>query len=399
MLERGCFVNIATQELRKAHQIIESLEDATYAEDFQVQYDDFDALASSLARVGSLPETVTSPREIDSLSQALARIAVGEDKRKVVITGNCSERIVDPEGARVPTQRALQELHAVASVTSPGNILHIRRDRGQNTKPRSSEYETVNEMRVPSYMGDAINSPDISQRLPDPSRLTAAAMQALALERNMSDKTGRHVPAAHEALNLYYEMPFIRKDSKGREYLVSADLPWIGVRTNQVDSRHVDLLSRIENSVGVKIDAASSFDHLASLSERLNPTRKLGKIAWMLRIGLDDLASMEGIVGSLAEIEERPILMYDIHGSTIKRKDGAKIRAVEDIKAEIEQLFEITRQQGVELTGVHLETTMEDRLECVDTREETPSHEGGIDPQLNRNQTRRVLRHFFGLFR
>ena len=248
-------------------------------------------------------------------------------------------------------------------------------------------------------MGDAINSPDISQRLPDPSRLTAAAMQALALERNMSDKTGRHVPAAHEALNLYYEMPFIRKDSEGREYLVSADLLWIGVRTNQVDSRHVDLLSRIENSVGVKIDATSSFEHLASLSERLNPTRKLDKIAWMLRIGLDDLVSMDRIVGSLAEIEECPILMYDIHDSAIKRKDGAKIRAFEDIKAEIEQLFEITRQQGAELTGVHLETTMEDRLECVDTREETPLHEGGIGPQLNRNQTRRVLHHFSRLFR
>jgi hypothetical protein len=128
MLERRCFVNIATQELRKAHQIIESLEGATHAEDFQVQYDDFDALASSLARVGSLAETVTSPREIGSLSQTLARIAVGEDRRKVVITGNCSERIVDPEGARFPTQRALQELHAVASVTSPEDILHIRRD-------------------------------------------------------------------------------------------------------------------------------------------------------------------------------------------------------------------------------------------------------------------------------
>lgn len=394
MHERRRIVKTTTQELGRAHHIIESLDGATYAQDFQVRYGDTEALANSLSDIVSMPESVTTPMEIHKLACAMAQIATGENGRSIVITGNCSERVIDPVSAELPTQRALQELDVVAGSVPQGSILYIRRDRGQNTKPRSSEFETVDGISIPSYMGDAINSPETGLRTPDPVRLTKAALQAIVLERNLSMALGQHTPAAHEALNLYYEMPFVHQDSSGREYLLSADLPWIGVRTNGADSRHVDLLSRVENSVGVKLDANSSHDHLAQLSERLNPERKLGKIAWMLRVGLDNTRAMSEVIGSLADIEEAPIIMYDIHGSTIKREDGTKIRAVDDIMAEIEQLYDVCEQSGTRLRGVHLETTMEDRFECVASRDESPAHEGGIDPQLNARQTRQVLRHF-----
>ena len=385
-------MTVVTQGIERARHIINKLEDATYARDFQVAYEDVDLLEGELGTIVDTIEPVTTPRQIDHLSQAMAQIAAGDGLRHVIITGNCSERIVDPASAIVPSQEALTELGLVRG-SELSSVLHIRRDRGQNTKPRSEEFEYVDGEQVTSYMGDAINAPDSTLRSPDPRRLTLAAQQAMMLERRTSRLSGAHIPSAHEALSLHYENAFLQDTNEGR-YLLSADMPWIGVRTNGVDSRHVELLSAVENPVGVKIGSDSTFDHLRDLTGALNPARRLGKLAWMLRIGLNNEDAMHRIVGSLVEIEESPIILYDIHGSTVKRGDGVKIRAVEAIKAEIEQLYEVCGQEGAQLRGLHLETTVKNRLECVATVNDTPTHEGGIDPQLNSDQTREVLNHF-----
>lgn len=243
-------------------------------------------------------------------------------------------------------------------------------------------------------MGDAINSIDENDREPSPHRLVDASLQALRLENNLTEHYGTHVFAAHEALNLYFEQAWIREADDGRRVLLSADLPWIGVRTNGARSMQVDLLAGVENSIGVKIGSSTTPEHMTQLQEKLNPTRKIGKLAWMLRVGLDHPDILRQVVASLVASEQAPVILYDIHGSTVKREDGAKIRSVERIQQEIEQLYDICESEGAKLHGLHLETTVKNRVECVDLPHQTPLHEGGIDPQLNKEQLLRVVDGF-----
>jgi len=386
-------MSIELAKRSKAEEIVASLRDANYKDDFQPTYSDEQDLIDSIGHIEKNVDPVTTPDNIKKLSRALANIATGNDARLLLITGNCSERITDPHHAVAATQESLSGLELIDDSDLGNNVLHVRRDRGQNTKPRSASHEQIEGKLVSSYMGDAINSPNPHDRSPDPSRLINGAQQAAALERNLILHRGEHVPAAHEALSLHYENAFVHRNHDG-SFLLSADLPWIGVRTNQLHSRHVDLMSTIENPVGVKIDASSDHEHIEGLSKKLNPTRRLGKIAWMLRVGLDHPDAIKSILSSIVDIDQAPIIMYDIHGSTVKRPDGAKIRAVSRILEEIEQLHDICQQTGTKLHGLHLETTSKDRIECVDTLKETPLHEGGIDPQLNPAQTLKIVNQF-----
>jgi len=378
----------------RAHQIIAGLRDTTYAHDYQVTYGDEHALAESIATILDTVDGVTTPDHIRNLSNKLARIASGADETPIVITGNCSELVVDPLSAAAPTRDCVSSLSLIDSSLLGGDVLHIHRGRGQNTKPRSSAHETVDGVVVQSYMGDSINSPDHTARQADPQKLVDAAMQALVLERNLTATLGNHIPAAHEALNLYYEHAFISEGEDGKRYLLSADLPWVGVRTNSPDSLQVELLSGIENPVGVKVGKETTRKHLEDLSGLLNPSRQLGKIAWMLRVGLEHRDDLNRIVKDIVDIEESPIILYDIHGSTIHRADGVKIRATERISAEIEQLYAVCAHHHTPLNGLHLETTAKDRRECVETIHQTPTHEGCVDPQLNRHQTEMIVNGF-----
>ncbi len=386
-------MTIGTKHASRAEQIISGIEGATYAADFQVSYPDRDSLVESLTQIAEIPEGVATPESICELSDQLGRIAIGEDARAILITGNCSEAIVDPADGHIPAQAAIAEIDLVAKNATSQGVLHIRRDRGQNTKPRSESHETHAGTRVQSYMGDAINSHRLDERAPDPRRLVRAALQAVQLENTLSEHYGRHIPAAHEALNLYYEQAWLR-EIDGKRVLLSADLPWIGVRTNGTQSMQVDLLAGIENPIGVKVGPSTQPEHIRELQEKLNPARRIGKIVWMLRAGLDHPDVSRQTVESLLSAEEAPIVMYDIHGSTIKRADGMKIRSVERILQEIEQLYEICKSMGTKLHGLHLETTGKNRIECVDAPHETPKHEGGIDPQLNVHQLSSVMSRF-----
>ena len=59
-------------------------------------------------------------------------------------------------------------------------IVKIGRMAGQFAKPRSSDFETINGVEVPSYRGDIINGMPTDQRVPDPQRMLQAYTQAAA---------------------------------------------------------------------------------------------------------------------------------------------------------------------------------------------------------------------------
>jgi len=326
---------------------------------------------------------VTTPAQIDQLQADLSAVVLGEVERPVILDGRCAE----PVDARQPVSSLVRDAERSRSITLSAvpDAIVIQRNRGQNTKPRSRATETVNGLEVTSYLGDAVNGQHPSQREPQPSRMVSAALQARDLEAGLSAAVGGHVPAAHEALLLPYERPFLANG-----YLLSADLPWIGKRTNALDGEHVKLLAGVQNPVGVKIGPDSDPTHIAGLDQRLNPDGVPGKLVMMLRVGLGN-AALRPIVHSIARHAPQAMLMYDIHGVT-KSISGNKIRAVEDITAEVAELAAVCGEAGLKLHGLHLETIMDDsRLECVDRADQTPTHPGGVDPQLNPEQKQRVL--------
>lgn len=366
---------------------------ASYADNYQPVYLDPDYLVEAVHELHTT-EAVTQPSYVDELQAELTAIALGKSDRPIVITGNCSERIMPVD---TPIERLIEGTIIGLQTVEESELahaLHIRRERGQNTKPRSEENEVLADKNiVMSYMGDAINDPDPTKREPDPARLVAAGIQARDIEQALTQTVGRHVPAAHEALNLLYERSFMRTDPKsGKTYLLSADLPWIGVRTNHPDSDHVELLSQVANPVGVKLDHTTTAAHIEELNSRLNPDNIPGKLVLMPRVGLNQIQTLPALLEAIKVHAPGSLILFDIHGSTKKLPGGKKTRVVSEITREIELLSRASVAKGLKLHGVHLETTHDTgRLECVNEPDEEPRHPGGIDPQLNPNQTRQVL--------
>jgi 3-deoxy-7-phosphoheptulonate synthase len=367
-------------------------QDALYKRSYQPPYQDAAALSLAMHELRSTTP-VTTPEQINEVQSMLSALALGEADGPLIITGRCAE----PVDVRVPISTLVESgvtgYELVKSVMPAASVM--QRSRGQNTKPRSSFIEKRPNGPVISYMGDAVNSTDLDRRLPDASRMVAAALQARDLENGLTAKIGRRVPAAHEALLLPYEFGFMRSEA-GREYLLSADLPWIGERTRSLDGDHVSALRAIENPIGVKIGPKATAEDIAGLQRRLNPHNRPGKLTLMLRVGLGN-AALTPLLRGIKEHAPNAVTMYDIHGVTKTAKDGTKIRAVEDIVQEVGELSAACGQMGLKLHGLHLETTTEDRLECVQTVTDRPKHPGGVDPQLNIKQTEQVLartKHF-----
>lgn len=360
-----------------------------YTEYFQPTYADRQALAHAMQEL-TVTQGVTTPEDIDRLQSQLTAVANGDVQHPIIILGRCAE----PVDIHQPIQELVDSAvmsHDIALSALPQAIV-IQRNRGQNTKPRSSEFETLpSGEKILSYMGDAVNDIDPNNRAADPSRMVAAAVQARDLETGLSAHLGEHIPAAHEALLLPYELPFVREVG-GDKYLLSADLPWIGVRTNQADGPHIELLSGIANPVGVKIGPNSTEEHIASLKARLNPEGIPGRMVLMIRAGYEQ-AALRGIVRATAHHAPESILLYDVHGVTKSHADGTKVRAVSDIQQQIHDLAVACEDEGLRLHGTHLETTTDNnRLECVDDPSQCPTHPGGVDPQLNPRQTTEVLK-------
>jgi 3-deoxy-7-phosphoheptulonate synthase len=378
-------------------QVVEGLPKGSYADSYQPAYPDQRALLSAVAELEHTTP-VTTPEHILGLRDRLRGIARGEDDSVIVMDGRCAEpvRMVDDGSAGIEAlaEEAVTTLGAIAA-SGLARVLHVRRCCGQCCKPRSNEFEQRPDgSQVASFMGDMINGLDINDRTPDPTRLVSTALQARDVMAAMSRMVGGHVYAGHEALSLAYEQSFILRDPlTGRKALTSADLPWIGVRTNRTDkdNPHIDMLAEVENAVGVKVGPDSDAQHIAELAARLNPAGEDGKLVYMIRVG-DDRAAMQRILAGIKMTKGKPVIMFDIHGSTVKKSDGSKVRSVDVTIEHIRQLAEECALAGLKLHGVHIETMGDNsRKECVDTLDQDPTHKGDVDPQFNPQQTKDIL--------
>ncbi len=113
----------------------------------------------------------------------------------------------------------------------------------------------------------------------------------------------------------------------------------------------------------------------------------------MIRVGAD-VSAMKHVLAGIKESAPESIILFDIHGSTVKGEDGIKVRSVETTVKHVKLLAGECAEQGLQLHGLHVETTGDStRRECVEKAEQRPdpSMKPDVDPLFNPEQFQSIL--------
>ncbi|ECL1830860.1 TPA: 3-deoxy-7-phosphoheptulonate synthase class II [Campylobacter jejuni] len=385
-------------------------------------YPDQEEMNRVLARLEKLPPLVFAG-EVRNLQKSLARVCKKE--AFLLQGGDCAESFENFGAVNIRDMfKILLQMAIVLTFAGGCPVVKIGRIAGQFAKPRSSDFEELNGISLPSYRGDIINGFEFSEqaRIPDPHRMLEAyyqsattlnllrgfakggladlhevhrwnlgflkkselhkqytdisekISQALAFMEACGINTGNtpslrevSVYTSHEALLLPYEEALTRVDSlSGEIYDCSAHMLWIGERTRALDEAHVHFLRGVKNPLGVKIGPSASADDIIALANVLNPNNEEGRLNIIIRMGADK------IINNLPKIfsklkSEGLNLVYSIdpmHGNTVKA-GNFKTREFDKIMQEVRSFFEIAISEGVYPGGVHLEMTGKDVTECT----------------------------------
>jgi 3-deoxy-7-phosphoheptulonate synthase len=358
--------------------------------------------------------------DIIHLRAALARVASCDGF--LLQGGDCAESFAEFGADKVRvTYNLLLHMGAILAAAGAGEVVHLARIAGQFAKPRSSMTETVGDVTLPSYRGDAVNGPAFTaaDRIPDPRRLLDAHRQAqVTIEllqayaaASYADLPEIHAsvglkqpprPVAmftsHEALLLNYEQALTRFDKASESWwATSGHMLWIGDRTRQPDGAHVEFARGVANPVGIKCGPGLEADELLRLIERLDPDNRPGRLVLIGRFGAAKIgAHLPALMRATRSAGRHVVWSSDpMHGNT--RSVGAvKTRLVRDIVAELTTFFDIARAEAVHPGGVHLEMTGSDVTECLggganvaeeDLQRRYLTH---CDPRLNRDQALNV---------
>ena len=385
-------------------------------------YPDQEEMNRVLARLEKLPPLVFAG-EVRNLQKSLARVCKKE--AFLLQGGDCAESFENFGAVNIRDMfKILLQMAIVLTFAGGCPVIKIGRIAGQFAKPRSSDFEELDGISLPSYRDDIINGFEFSEqaRIPDPHRMLEAYYQSaitLNLLRgfakggladlhevhrwnlgflkkselhkqytDISEKISQalafmeacgintsntpslrevSVYTSHEALLLPYEEALTRVDSlSGEIYDCSAHMLWIGERTRALDEAHVHFLSGVKNPLGVKIGPSASADDIIALANVLNPNNEEGRLNIIIRMGADK------IINNLPKIfsklkSEGLNLVYSIdpmHGNTVKA-GNFKTREFDKIMQEVRSFFEIAISEGVYPGGVHLEMTGKDVTECT----------------------------------
>jgi 3-deoxy-7-phosphoheptulonate synthase len=201
--------------------------------------------------------------------------------------------------------------------------------------------------------------------------------------------------ASHEGLHLLYEQAQTRYIARqNRWYNLSTHMPWIGMRTAQVEGSHVEYFRGIANPIGIKIGAAMSAQWLQELVTALNPQNQPGRLTLIHRYGAKDIEkSLPAAIEAVQRTGHTVLWCCDpMHGNTETSTGGFKTRRFENILKELDLAFRIHAEHGSYLGGAHIELTGEDVTECTGgARGLTDSdlqraYRSQVDPRLNYEQ-------------
>jgi len=208
---------------------------------------------------------------------------------------------------------------------------------------------------------------------------------------------------SHELLVLDYEAALTRQVPRREGWFnLSTHLPWIGMRTNAIDGAHVEFCRGIENPVGVKVGPDTTPASLLATIRALSPDNEPGRVVLVTRFGAHAIGrGLPPLLRAVCDAGLAVVWICDpMHGNTeaVVPTTGAwagksvKTRKFAHILAEVEQAFEIHRNEGTVLAGAHIELTGEDVTECTGgargilDEDLSRAYRSQVDPRLNYEQ-------------
>jgi 3-deoxy-7-phosphoheptulonate synthase len=414
----------------------------------QPTYSNPQTLEAAVGELSRLPPLVVS-WEVEALRERLAAAQRGE--QFLLQAGDCAESFSECESDRIAKQlKVILQLSLVLLHGLKRPVIRVGRMAGQYAKPRSADTETRDDVTLPCYRGDTVNRPEFTPeaREPDPrllikgyarSALTLNFVRALIdggfadlhhpeywdlgflrhsplkdayeqIVNSIRDSleffesvSGRPVNEArivdfyvsHEGLHLQYEQAQTRFIPRSqRWYNLSTHMPWIGMRTAQLDGAHVEYFRGISNPIGVKVGAAMDDAWIQGLVTTLNPHNQPGRLTLIHRFGAKEIEkSLPRLIRAVRETGHAVLWVCDpMHGNTETTVGGVKTRRLENIQKELELAFQIHATSGSQLGGVHLEMTGEDVTECtggargLSDTDLARAYRSQVDPRLNYEQ-------------
>ena len=389
----------------------------------QPQWPDVAARDRALAQISAFPPLVFAG-EARSLQASLAQVAAGN--AFLLQAGDCAESFEEFSANNIREKlRVILQMAVVLTYSMGVPVVKVGRMAGQFAKPRSSPFEKIGDLELPSFRGHIVNDvhPNAEARIPDPQRMVQAYHQsastlnllraftkggfadlnrvnawtqefvasspegqryvALAAEieraldfmracgidtENYSSLHEVDVYTSHEALLLGYEEALTRQDSlTGQWYDCSAHMLWIGERTRQLDGAHVEFLRGVGNPIGCKVGPTTSPEFVLELCEALNPAQVPGRLTLISRMGADKVEdSLRPLLHAVRDAGHPVVWACDpMHGNTFTAPNGRKTRHFESIVDEISGFVRAHKAEGTWPGGIHIELTGDDVTECT----------------------------------
>ena len=362
--------------------------------------------------------------EVRNLKDELSKVCRGE--AFLLQGGDCAESFKEFNADNIRDMfKVMMQMAVVLTFAGGCPVVKVGRLAGQFAKPRSSDFEELNGVSLPSYRGDIINENNFTSesRIPNPDRMVKAYNQSSATMnlvrafarggladlhevhkwnldfikdgelgekyQNLADKitetlafmeacgiNSANTPTinettlytSHEALLMNYEEALTRQDSlTGDWYDCSAHMLWIGDRTRDVNDAHVEFLRGVKNPIGIKAGPTMTAEGLLELIEKVNPDNEEGRLNIIVRMGAKKIEDeFPKLVHAVRDAGKNVIWSIDpMHGNTIKTSNNYKTREFEEILKEVKGFFKVHKEAGTFPGGVHLEMTGQDVTECT----------------------------------
>ncbi len=389
----------------------------------QPDYKNKEMLKDIEEQLSSFPPLIFAGEARD-LKENLALAGRGE--AFIIQGGDCAESFAAFNASTIKNLfKLILQMSVVVAYSSGKPVIKIGRVAGQFAKPRSSDFEEKDGVKLPSYRGDIINDIAFTKeaREPDPYRMIRAYNQSAAtmnLLRAFSrggladlnqvhrwnldyiknhaigkkyeeiscqiDKAMKFLKAAgltakntpqlkqttlftsHEALLLNYEEALTRVDSiTGDYYNTAAHMLWIGDRTRELDGAHIEYFRGIQNPIGCKVGPSMQPQELVELVKTLNPNNEEGKLNLIVRMGAGKINELfPPLLKAVIEANLNVVWTIDpMHGNVEKSSTGFKTRDFDNILSEVESFINIHKEHNTVAAGVHLEMTGENVTECT----------------------------------
>ena len=423
----------------------------------QPLYRDPARLQAAVAELSRLPPLVTS-WEIEELKSRLAQAQRGE--AFLLQGGDCAESFEECQSEIIVQKlKILLQMSLVLTAGLKKPVIRVGRMAGQYAKPRSANEEVREGQSLPSFRGDLVNRSAFvaEDREPDPTLMlrgyeraaltlnfvrslidggfadlhhpenwdldfvgeSAMAAEYHKLVKTVSDSLeffeligGESIETqrvefytCHEGLHLPYEQAQTRFLAHRKSwYNLTTHFPWIGMRTADPDSAHVEYFRGIRNPIAIKIGVSAGNEQLQKLIEHLNPDNEPGRLSLITRFGAAQVDEhLPRVIEAVQATGTHVLWICDpMHGNTESTREGFKTRRFDNIVEELKAAFRIHRDAGTILGGVHLELTGENVTECVGgarglgEADLARAYKTQVDPRLNYEQAMEVALRIAG---